>query len=59
MYWKNEGQFYEGNWENDQLSGFGTYIYISEVNGMKMRNYYIGHFKENNRDGFGLHFYSD
>ena len=60
MNWIKEKQSYKGNWEADKMSGFGTYLYLSELKGKKnLRNFYIGNFKNNNRDGFGVHFYSD
>ena len=42
------------------MEGYGRYIYLSELSYKKpLRNYYIGEFKNNNRNGFGIHYYSD
>ena len=60
MMWKSECQYYKGGWLNDKMHGTGYYIYMSELGIKKnIRNFYIGGFKDNNRQGFGLHFYSD
>lgn len=60
MMWKLEKQYYKGEWFNDELSGFGFYVYLSELNKKKnLRNFYVGEFEGNNREGFGVHFYSD
>ena len=60
MKWLQQKQIYKGNWLDNKLTGFGVYIYKSELQGKKnLRNYYIGEFANNNREGFGIHFYSD
>lgn len=60
MTWKSESQFYRGSWFDDKMHGIGYYIYMSELGIKKnIRNFYIGGFEGNNRQGFGLHFYSD
>ena len=43
---------YEGFYENDEISGKGTYMW---KNGDK----YVGHFKNDVRSGFGTYYYSD
>jgi hypothetical protein len=42
------------------MHGFGRYYYFTEITGKKpLRNFYVGEFRDNNRNGFGLHYYSD
>ena len=42
------------------MKGFGKYIYLNPITSKKpLRNYYIGEFHTNNRNGFGIHYYSD
>lgn len=60
MKWKNHQQCYEGQWKDDKMEGEGYYIYLSDLGSKKnIRNFYVGSFVNNKREGFGLHFYSD
>ena len=60
MQWKNHKQCYEGLWKDDKMEGEGYYIYLSDLGSKKnIRNFYVGSFVNNKREGFGLHFYSD
>jgi hypothetical protein len=44
----------------DSIEGFGQYVYYSGFSIKKqLLNYYLGEFVNNNREGFGIHYYSD
>ena len=47
------GDFYNGQWEDDQMHGIGTYYYSFD------NYFYSGGFKENEETGRGLYFYPD
>lgn len=51
-------QIYEGEWKNDQIHGYGRYIFPSSTQ-QKLKEFFIGEFSENLKNGFGIHFYSD
>ena len=60
MFWINPAEVYHGEWTKGRLEGFGIYIYQNNFSANKyLRNHYRGFFKNGQRDGLGVHFYSD
>jgi hypothetical protein len=60
MHWLTSDERYEGNWEDNFQSGFGTHIWLEGSTENKLlRNRYIGYWKEGQRSGKGIFYYSN
>jgi len=59
MIWKEAGEKYIGQWEDNIQNGIGMHIWYETSNQSKyLRNRYIGCWKNGCREGYGVFFYS-
>ena len=60
MNWTEENDTYKGQWKQDKIEGFGIYNYKNQQDTIRfMNNIYIGFFSDNNKNGMGVHLFSD
>ncbi len=60
MIWKEEGEKYIGQWQNNIQNGMGIQIWY-EVAGQNnyLRNRYVGFWRNGTREGYGVFFYAN
>jgi len=60
MIWKEAGEKYIGQWNNNIQNGMGMHIWYETQNQAKyLRNRYVGTWKDGSREGYGIFFYSN